>query len=117
LKDVSFKDGKTLSGWFVQNTDNGAIAFFNLSGAWNTYLPGSDQQTESDITDARITVPGGPSSFHAWTVLNGQDRSELKLVFGAGATPGAYTVVGLALFAAGALAAGSLRRRAKRVAG
>jgi hypothetical protein len=175
LKGVSFDDGKTLSGWFVQNTDTDAIAFFNLTGAWNTYLPGSDQHTDSSISSASITVPGGPTSFHAWTQLNGEDRSELNLVFSAGATPGTYALTGwetmisffpanspsswagnivsgrvelgqisptllasleagtvgwtevgpaqvpepasLALFAAGALAAGSLRRRAERVAG
>jgi hypothetical protein len=37
------------------------------------------------VTAATITVPGGPTSFDAWTRNNGVDQSNLHLVFGAGA--------------------------------
>jgi len=90
LSNVRFNDGQSLSGLFVQNTDNSAIAFFYLNGGWNTYIP----SPYSDITSASITVFGGPTSFDAWTRANGIDQSNLHLVFGAGTTAGSYTVSG-----------------------
>jgi hypothetical protein len=90
LQNVKFDDGKSLSGWFVQNTDNSAIAFYALSGGWNTYIPGVD----SNVTSASITVAGGPTSFHAWTRINGVDQSNLYLVFGAGAASATFSVSG-----------------------
>jgi hypothetical protein len=90
LKNVKFDDGKSLSGWFVQDTDNSAIAFYDIKGGWNTYIPGSD----SGVTAASITVPGGPTSFDAWTRNNGVDQSNLHLVFDAGSAAGSFAVSG-----------------------
>lgn len=89
LKNVKFDDGKSLTGWFVQDTGNSAIAFYDLKGGWNTYIPAFD----SNVTAATITVPGGPTSFDAWTRNNGVDQSNLHLVFGA-ATGGSFAVSG-----------------------
>jgi hypothetical protein len=91
LKDVSFDDGKTLSGWFVQNTDNNAIAFYWLQSFYQTYVPGFD----SNAYGATITVPGGPTSFNAWSESDGLNHATLYLQFGAGIVPGTFSVDGL----------------------
>jgi hypothetical protein len=93
LKDVSFDDGKTLSGWFVQNTDTQGIAFYNIHSFYQTYLPGFD----SDAYNASISVPGGPTSFNVWSENNGYNHSTLYLQFGAGATPDVFSVDGAEL--------------------
>jgi hypothetical protein len=88
LKDVSFDDGKTVSGWFVQNTDTQGIAFYNIHSFYQTYFPGFD----SEAYNANISVPGGPPSFNVWSENNGYNHSTLYLQFGLGATPGTFSV-------------------------
>lgn len=90
LKNVSFDDGSSLNGWFVQNTDTKGIAFYSITSNWQNYIPGFD----STASNASITVPGGPTSFDVWSENNGDFHGELRLWFGAGATPGTYSVGG-----------------------
>ena len=90
LKNVIGDDGTTVTGWFVQNTTNQAIAFYDIQSVFQNYIPGFD----SNVTAATITVPGGPTSFDTWSENNGYAHSFLHLVFGPGATPGSYAVSG-----------------------
>lgn len=90
LNNVRFEDGTQLSGFFVQDTSNSALAFYDLSGHYNLYIADSS----SSIDKATITVPGGPTSFHAWSTSYMDEDSKLDLVFGAGANPGEFSVSG-----------------------
>lgn len=90
LNNVTADDGTVLTGWFVQDTTNQAIAFYDIQSAFQTYIPAFD----SNVTAATITVPGGPTSFAAWSENNGYNHAELRLIFGPGAAPGSYAVSG-----------------------
>jgi len=90
LKDVTANDDTVLTGWFVQNTTNQAIAFYDIHSIFQDYIPAVD----SNVTAATITVPGGPTSFDAWSENNGFSHAELHLVFGPGTTPGSYALSG-----------------------
>jgi hypothetical protein len=61
LKDVTADGGMALTGWFVQDTSNLAIPFYDIRSVYQNYIPGFD----SCVTSATITVPGGPTSFRA----------------------------------------------------
>jgi hypothetical protein len=94
LKDVSFDDGQALTGWFVQNTDNNAIAFYKLTGSYQKYIPGVPSIMDSGAGNAVITVPGGPTSFSVWAEDPNYNHADLWLQFGAGALPGTFSVNG-----------------------
>jgi hypothetical protein len=92
LTNVTYANGyKGLSGFFIQDTDTQGILFYSISGYTNFFIPGTD----STITHASITVPGGPTSFTTTSHNNGENNSTLILNFGQGATPNTYTVSGL----------------------
>jgi hypothetical protein len=90
LKDVTFDDGKTVTGWFVQNTDTQGIAFYRIISPWQNYIPAQD----SVASNASITVPGGPTSFDVWSANLGDFEGRLGLRFSAGSTAGTYGVAG-----------------------
>lgn len=91
-----FSDGGTLSGFFVQNTDDKAIAYFEL------YVSGGSMHASqffpsgymSNITSADTFFLGaGPTNFASY---NDQDEMyyDLDLEFGSTATAGTYRVFG-----------------------
>ena len=90
FKDVTFDDGTALSGWFVQNTTNQAIAFYDFHTSYQTYIPGFD----SNVTSAWITTNGGPTSFDAWSENNGDYHGDIHLLFGYDPGVGSYAVSG-----------------------
>ncbi|MEJ7805656.1 MAG: PEP-CTERM sorting domain-containing protein [Telluria sp.] len=96
VSGASFDDGGVLSGYFVQNTDDKAIAYFDLRVAGGTLLGveffGSGQM--SNIVSATTFYTGaGPTNFAAF---NDQDTTYhyLDLQFGLTSTPGTYGVMG-----------------------
>jgi len=91
LKDVVADDGTALTGWFVQNTTNQAIAFYRMQSAFQRYIPAFD----SSVTSATITVPGGPTSFSAWSENIGDYHGNLFLTFRPGTKAGSYAVSGV----------------------
>jgi hypothetical protein len=91
---ASLDDGTTLAGMFVQNTANAAISFYAFETFQNFYVPGSDLWSDSGVTGAQITVPGGPTSFDAWSFVNGQNYSNIALRFTQSATPGQFAING-----------------------
>jgi len=90
LKDATFDDGTALTGWFVQNTTNQAIAFYDIHTSFQTYIPAFD----SNVRSAWITTNGGPTSFDVWSENNGYYHGELRLRFGLDALLGSYVVSG-----------------------
>lgn len=94
FKDAYYDNGQSLEGYFIRNTDNNAISFWNITGA-NTFLTGSAYGSDSRVLDAYITVPGGPTGFVADSKHHEDFFSMLFLDFGAGATPNTWTVSGV----------------------
>lgn len=90
LKGVTFNDGTSLSGFFVEDTGRNTIAFYDLTGPGNNYM--SDRYTKLLGTSA--TVSGGPLSFNLSSTENMDFASTLALVFHAGATGDSFTVGG-----------------------
>lgn len=93
---ASFDDGGTLSGYFVQNTDDKAIAYLDVHVAGGN-LFGAEffgSGIMSNISAASTYYPGaGPTNFAAY---NDQDVTYhyLNLTFGRTSTPGVYRVMG-----------------------
>lgn len=90
FKNVTFDDGTALTGWFVQNTANQAIAFYDFQTSYQNYIPGFD----SNVTSAWITTNGGPTSFNAWSENTGDYHGDIHLLFGFDPGLGAYALSG-----------------------
>jgi hypothetical protein len=93
---ATFSDGGSLDGYFVQNTDDKAIAYFDLfvSGGGMHGAQFSPSGLMSNITSANTFFPGaGPTNFAAY---NDQDVMYyfLDMQFGATSTAGTYRVFG-----------------------
>jgi hypothetical protein len=96
FSDTSFSDGGMLNGYIVQNTDDKAIAFFDLSVTGGTldaarFFPSG---VTSNITAADTNFLGaGPTNF---SVFNDQDVMIyfLDVRFGTTTTAGTYRVSG-----------------------
>jgi hypothetical protein len=94
--DTTFSDGGTLNGYFVQNTDDKAIAYFSLNVAGGAqhgaqFFPSG---TTSNIASADTYFAGaGPTNF---SVFNNQDVVYyfLDVEFGSTGTAGTYRVFG-----------------------
>lgn len=94
LKDATFDDGTPLTGWFVQNTTNQAIAFYDIHTTFQTYIPGFAPIFDSNVTSAWITTNGVPTSFDVWSENNGDYHGDLRLRFGFDPGVGSYAVSG-----------------------
>jgi hypothetical protein len=90
FKNVTFDDGTPLTGWFVQNTTNQAIAFYDFRTNYQTYIPAFD----SNVTSASITTNGGPTSFEAWSENIGDYHGDIRLLFGFDPGVGSFAVSG-----------------------
>jgi hypothetical protein len=90
FKNVTFDDGTALTGWFVQNTTNQAIAFYDFHTSYQTYIPAFD----SNVTFAKITTNGGPTSFDAWSENIGDYHGDIHLLFGFDPGLGTYALSG-----------------------
>jgi len=92
FKDATFDDGTALTGWFVQNTTNNAIAFYDIRTSYQTYIPGVD----SNVVSAWNTTAGGsgPTSFEVWSENNGYYLGNMILRFGYDILVGSYVVAG-----------------------
>lgn len=94
--DTTFSDGGTLNGYFVQNTDDQAIAYFSLNVAGGAqhgaqFFPSG---LMSNIASADTYFLGaGPTNFSAF---NNQDVVYyfLDVEFGSTGTAGTYSVYG-----------------------
>lgn len=94
--DTTFSDGGTLNGYFVQNTEDKAIAYFNLNVAGGAqhaaqFFPSG---LMSNIASADTFFLGtGPTNFSAF---NNQDVVYyfLDVEFGSTSTAGTYSVFG-----------------------
>lgn len=96
FSDATFSDGGSLNGYFVQNTDDKAIAYFDLfvSGGSMHGAQFSPSGLMSNISSANTYFPGaGPTNFAAY---NDQDVMYylLGMQFGATSTAGTYRVFG-----------------------
>jgi hypothetical protein len=95
--NTSLSDGAALNGYFVQNTDDKAIAFFSLDVTGSAVMHAAQffpSGLMSNISAASTNFAGaGPTNF---SVFNDQDVMyySLQLGFGATATAGTYQVVG-----------------------
>lgn len=96
ISGATFSDGGSLNGYFVQNTDDQAIAYYNLNvdggsmHGMQFYASGA----ESNIMWANTYFPGaGPTNFAAY---NNQDVMFylLDMQFGSTSTAGTYRVYG-----------------------
>jgi len=92
FKDATFLDDTPLTGWFVQNTTNNAIAFYNIHTSYQTYIPGVDSNV---VSVWNTTTPGaGPTSFEVWSTNNGYNLGNMILRFGYDILVGSYVVAG-----------------------
>jgi hypothetical protein len=90
FKNATFDDGMPLTGWFVQNTTNQAIAFYDFQTGYQNYIPAFD----SNVTTALITTNGGPTSFDAWSENIGDYHGDIYLDFSFDPGSASYTVSG-----------------------
>lgn len=90
FKNVTFDDGTALTGWFVQNATNQAIAFYDFHTSYQNYIPAFD----SNVTWASITTNGGPTSFDAWSENHGDYHGDIRLLFGFDPGVGSYALSG-----------------------
>lgn len=92
--NAAFDTGGGVSGFFVQDSDTGAVIFYNVQtfgqfGNWFSAGP------SSNVTDAHTNFFGpGPTSFGTWSESNDTYNSLLSFDFGANDATGAYTVSG-----------------------
>ena len=96
LSGATLSDGGNLQGFFVQNTDDKAIAWFELqvSGGTQDAAEFFPSPSISNVDAATTYFAGaGPTNF---SVYNDQDivMYRLALTFGATGTPGQYAVFG-----------------------
>lgn len=96
---VTFSDGGSMTGYFVQNTDDKAIAYLELytsgdgSGGYGAQFWGSG--STSNVYEASTYFAGsGPTNFSAF---NDQDVTyhTIQLTFGTTSNPGVYSVMGM----------------------
>jgi hypothetical protein len=90
FSDVTYDDGVHLTGFFVQDTSNSAIVFYNMQGHWNLYSEGDHGAADLAV----ITVPGGPTSFHAYSNSVMDEDSQINVSFRPGAVAGEFSVSG-----------------------
>jgi hypothetical protein len=96
LKDVTFNDGGNASGFFVQDEDTRAIAYYQLmTGGTNFgnqyFVSGTYANLESAYTN--FANPG-PTSFTSYVTVNDRDRAILRLDFNWNAQTSEYLVHG-----------------------
>ncbi|SFU73552.1 PEP-CTERM sorting domain-containing protein [Pseudoduganella namucuonensis] len=94
---VTFSDGGQLNGYFVQNTANKAVAYFDLAVSGGSAMHAAEffpSGSMSNISAASTHFSGaGPTNF---SVFNNQDTIlyKLALSFGSTSTAGTYRVFG-----------------------
>jgi hypothetical protein len=96
LKDVTFNDGGSASGFFVQDEDTRAIAYYQIltGGAnfGNQYFV-SGTYANLDTVHTNFSSPG-PTSFTSYVNVNDVSRATLQLYFTWGAQPSEYLAHG-----------------------
>lgn len=91
VKDARFDDGLGLSGFFVQSTVTNGIAYAALATDSQYYTPNTDLK----LVKVHIAAPGAPTSFDALSrFFDNTNPTRLSLEFGAGTTPGTYSIRG-----------------------
>lgn len=97
FSNVTFAGGGNLTGYFVENTENKAVAFFELFVTGDSKMHGAQffpSAQMSNISRASTYFTGaGPTNF---SVFNHQDTIDyyLDLSFRSTSTPGTYRVLG-----------------------